>query len=398
MERILVRFAVCAYVLAVSASAQQSRFAAPLDDTALHVLPGSVSPKARPLNDQGPVDSSLQIPFITLSMKPSAAQQADLDRLLEEQRDRSSPNYHQWLTPEQFGDRFGLAPGDFGAVAAWLESHGLQVEYAARARNWIAFSGAAHDVELAFHTRIRRYLVDGQAHFANSTAVSIPAALEGIVSGIRGLDDFWRAAPAAIPDNTTAAGINQLAPDDWATIYDVSPLYALGIDGAGERIGILGGSDMNQSYIDAFRSQFGLPPSQIEQHLVGPDPGITGSANEAALDVEWSGAIARGATIVYIFAANFNTAAQGAIDQNLATVLSESLSSCEPNAAVGNRLMAQQANAQGITWMASSGDSGPAGCDAHGFFGTTGNSTTVSDGPAVGIPASYPEVTAVGGT
>jgi uncharacterized protein (TIGR03437 family) len=331
-------------------------------------------------------------------MKPSAAQQADLDRLLEEQRDRSSPNYHQWLTPEQFGDRFGLTPGDFAAVAAWLGSHGLHMEYAARARNWIAFSGAAHDVELAFHTQIHRYLVDGQAHFANSTAVSIPAALEGIASGIRGLDDFWRVPRASIPDNTTSAGINQLAPDDWATIYDVSPLYAMGIDGAGQRVGILGGSDMNQSYIDAFRSQFGLPPSQIEQHLVGPDPGITGSANEAALDVEWSGAIARGASIVYIFAANFNTAAQGAIDQNLATVLSESLSSCEPDAAVGNRLMAQQANAQGITWMASSGDSGPAGCDAHGFFNTTGNSTTVSDGPAVGIPASYPEVTAVGGT
>ncbi len=331
-------------------------------------------------------------------MKPSAAQQADLDRLLEEQRDRSSPNYRHWLTPEQFGDRFGLAPGDFAAVAAWIESHGLHVEYAARARNWIAFSGAAHDVELAFHTQIHRYLVDGQAHFANSTAVSIPAALAGIASGIRGLDDFWRAAPAAIPDNTTGAGINQLAPDDWATIYDVAPLYAMGIDGAGQRVGILGGSDMNQSYIDTFRSQFGLPPTTIEQHLVGPDPGITGSANEAALDVEWSGAIARGATIVYIYSANFNTAAQGAIDQNLATVLSESLSSCEPNAAAGNRLMAQQANAQGITWMASSGDSGPAGCDAHGFFNTTGNSTTVSDGPAVGIPASYPEVTAVGGT
>ncbi len=98
----------------------------------------------------------------------------------------------------------------------------------------------------------------------------------------------------------------------------------------GQRIGILGGSDMNQSYIDTFRSQFGLPPATVEQHLVGPDPGITASANEAALDVEWSGAIARRATIVYIYSANFNTAAQGAIDQNLATVLSESLSSCEP--------------------------------------------------------------------
>ena len=398
MPRILVRFAVCACILAVSAAAQQSRITEPIDDTARVILPGSVRSKARLSDDQGPADPSLQIPFITLSMKPSAAQQADLDRLLEEQRDRSSSKYHQWLTPEQFGDRFGLASGDYAAVTAWLESHGLHMEYVAQARNWVAFSGAAHDVERAFHTQIHRYLVDGQAHFANSTAVSIPAALAGIASGIRGLDDFWRVAPAAFPDNTTASGVNQLAPDDWATIYDVSPLYAMGIDGTGQRIGILGGSDMDQSYINTFRSQFGLPPTTVEQHLVGPDPGITASANEAALDVEWSGAIARRATIVYIYSANFNTAAQGAIDQNLATVLSESLSSCEPEAAAGNRLMAQQANAQGITWMASWDDSGPAGCDAHGFFGTTGNATTVSDGPAVGIPASYPEVTAVGGT
>src|ERR1017187_7309860 len=398
MPRILVRFAVCACILAVSAAAQQSRITEPIDDTARVILPGSVRSKARLSDDQGPADPSLQIPFITLSMKPSAAQQADLDRLLEEQRDRSSSKYHQWLRPEQFGDRFGLTSGDYAAVTAWLESHGLHMEYVARARNWVAFSGAAHDVERAFHTQIHRYLVDGQAHFANSTAVSIPAALAGIASGIRGLDDFWRVAPAPFPDNTTASGVNQLAPDDWATIYDVSPLYAMGIDGTGQRIGILGGSDMDQSYINTFRSQFGLPPTTVEQHLVGPDPGITASANEAALDVEWSGAIARRATIVYIYSANFNTAAQGAVDQNLATVLSESLSSCEPEAAAGNRLMAQQANAQGITWMASSDDSGPAGCDAHGFFGTTGNATTVSDGPAVGIPASYPEVTAVGGT
>jgi uncharacterized protein (TIGR03437 family) len=397
MSHILLSVVVCACIPVVSA-AQQSRIIEPFDDAVRVILPGSVPFKTQLSADHGPADPSLQIPFITLSMKPSAAQQADLDRLLEEQRDPSSSNYQQWLAPEQFGDRFGLTSGDYAAVTGWLESHGLHIEYVARARNWVAFSGAAHDVERAFRTQIHRYLIDGQAHFANSTAVSIPSALAAIASGIRGLDDFWRAAPAAFPHNTTASGVNQLAPDDWATIYDVSPLYSMGIDGTGQRIGILGSSDMNQSYIDAFRSQFGLPPTTVEQHLVGPDPGITASANEGALDIEWSGAIARHATIVYIYAANFNTAAQGAIDQNLATVLSESLSSCEPDAAAGNRLMAQQANAQGITWVASSGDSGPAGCDTHGFFGTTGNATTVSDGPAVGIPASFPEVTAVGGT
>jgi uncharacterized protein (TIGR03437 family) len=377
--------------------AQERRITGPIDDAVPAVVHGSLHAKAQSRYDQGRVEGSLPIPFVTLTMKPSAAQQAALERLLEDQQDRSSPNYRRWLTPEEFGDSFGLASNDYAAIRVWLESHHLRIEQVARARNWMTFSGAARDVEKAFHTEIHRYLINGESHIANASYVSVPAALQGIID-IRGLDDFWRLPRAAVPENTSASGVHQLAPGDWATIYDVSPLYAMGIDGTGQRIGILGRSDMNQSYIDQFRSQFALPPTTIEKHLVGPDPGITNAAGEAALDLEWSGAIARGATIVYIYSGNFNDSAQAAIDQNLASVISESFGTCEPQGGVGSRLMAQQANAQGITWVASSGDSGAAGCDPHGFFNTTGNATTVSDGSAVSIPASFPEVTAVGGT
>jgi uncharacterized protein (TIGR03437 family) len=347
--------------------------------------------------DRGPVDPAFRLPFVTLVLKPSTAQQADLERLIEQQTDRSSPNYRKWLTPEQFAERFALAQSDYTAAVSWLESHNLHIEQTARARNWITFSGAARDVEEAFQTRIHRYVVNGQEQFANSTEISLPSLLHDVAE-IRGLDDFWRLPSALEAHNTTGSGLTQLAPDDWATIYNVAPLYAMGIDGSGQRVGILGRSSMSQSYIDTFRKQFGLPPTQVEQHLIGPDPGVTNAAGEAALDLEWSGAIARGATIVYIYAANFNDAAQGAIDQNLATVLSESFGTCEPQSAAGLRLMAQQASAQGITWVASSGDSGAAGCDAHGFFGASGSATQVSDGPAVSMPASFPEVTAIGGT
>lgn len=402
MSPMSIRIALCVPVLALASRtllAQQNRITRAADDAHRVVLSGSVHPTAQLRYDQGLVDPSLGMPFVTLTMKPSAIQQAALERLLDEQRDRSSPNYHRWLTAEQFGDRFGLGSQDYAAIVSWLESHGLRIEQTARARNWVAFSGPAGNIESAFHTRMHRYLVDGQAHIANPTEVSIPAAFEDVIGGIRGLDDFWRLPPAAIPENTGSSGVTQLAPGDWATIYNVSPLYAMGIDGTGQRVGILGRSDMNQSYIDQFRSQFGLPPTTIEQHRIGPDPGITNAAAEAALDLEWSGAIARGATIVYIYAGNFFDAAQGAVDQNLATVLSESFGMCEPLlAGAGYRLIGQQANAQGITWVASSGDSGGAGCDAHGFFNVVGNATTVSDGPAVMIPASFPEVTAVGGT
>ncbi len=391
MTNSFVRFAIYTSIL----TALQGR---PIDESQRVVLHGSLSRQAQAAQDLGQADPSLQIPFVTLTMKPTAAQQSELESLLARQADRSSPDYHRWLTPEQFGDRFGLSTADYQTVVEWLGSHHLRVEQAARARNFVTVSGAARDMEAAFQTTIHRYRIGGREHFANSTEVSLPAALSDLVSGIRGLDDLERLARAPLPDYTLSSGATELAPDDWATIYDVAPLYAMGINGSGQRVGILGRSDMNQAYIDQFRSKFGLPPTTVEQHLIGTDPGITNAASEAALDLEWAGAIARGATLVYIYAGTFPDAAQGAIDQNLATVLNESLSACEPLSGAGTRLMAQQANAQGITWVTSSGDSGAAGCDAHGFFNVTNNATIVSDGPAVGMPASFPEVTAVGGT
>ncbi len=324
--------------------------------------------------------------YITLVAKPSASQQAALERLLEEQQDPASPNFHRWLTPEEFGDRFGLSRSDYAKVRSWVESQGFHVETIARARNWIAFSGAPEQVQRAFRADV------------STSNVKIPEELDQLVSGVRGLESLSKKPPAIMPAYTSSTGVNLLSPADWATIYDVAPLYSMGIDGSGQRIAILGTSDFAQSDVDAFRKMFGLPPSTMEQHLVGPDPGLTTSVGEAALDVEWSGAIARNATIVYVYANNFNDAAQAAIDQNLAPVMSQSFGVCEPETGVGNRAMAQQANAQGITWMASSGDSGGAACDPHGHFNSTAGLTPASLGLAVPLPAAYPEVTAVGGT
>jgi hypothetical protein len=84
--------------------------------------------------DLGPVEPSFQLGYVTLMLKQSARQQAMLERLLEEQQDRSSPNYHRWLTPEEFGERFGLSPGDYDAVVSWIKAQGLHVENVARGR------------------------------------------------------------------------------------------------------------------------------------------------------------------------------------------------------------------------------------------------------------------------
>ncbi|HLG99005.1 MAG TPA: protease pro-enzyme activation domain-containing protein [Bryobacteraceae bacterium] len=397
--RRIKRLAFLGHCLLIPLLSQPVRIANRIDDSRRVPLPASIHPKARVENDQGPVDQSMRIEWMTIAMKPTAEQQAALEKLLADQQDRSSPSYHRWLTPEQFGGRFGLNSSDCAAIVSWLAAHGLKIETVARARNWITFSGTAQQVQRTFRTEIHRYLANGEIHFANAEEIQIPEALQDLVSEVRGLNDFQNSFPRVEePRYTTSSGSHQLAPDDWTTIYDVKRLYQMGIDGTGQRVAILGRSDMDQTFVNAFRNANGLPPSVVEQHLIGPDPGITNAANEAALDVEWSGAIAPKATVVYVYANNFNLAAQAAVDQNLAPVMSESFSTCEPQAAAGLRSIALQANAQGITWLASSGDSGGAGCDAHGFFGVTNNSTLASGGLAVSVPASFPEVTAVGGT
>ena len=390
--------------------AQQSRVSnripGRIDDTRRMALSGHVHPQTRPEFDQGRVRPDATVPYVTLEIEPSAAQKADLERLLVEQQDPGSSNYHHWLTPEQFADRFGASTQDANMIAAWLVSQGLTVHAISRGRSWIAFGGTAAQMEAAFQTELHEYIVAGEVHIANATEPSVPAALGGIVKGIRGLNDF-RPKPFARslrkpatregsrPEFTSATGDHNLSPNDFSTIYNVNPLYSAGIDGTGQTLVIAGQTQINLSDIQQFRSRFGLP-AQDPQIVFVPgsrDPGISSDdLPEADLDLEWSGAVARGATIIYVYAWDVITAVQYAIDQNLAPVVSISYGFCEreqpSSAATLLQASAMQANAQGITWFAASGDNGAADCGDTLFSGLA----------AVDLPASIPEVTGVGGT
>jgi uncharacterized protein (TIGR03437 family) len=380
--------------------AQQDRIAARIDINRRVPLRGHVHPNARPQYDRGPVAPSFLVPAITVFLKPSSAQQSALQRTLADQQDPASPNYHRWLTPEQYANSFGASQSDTDKIVAWLEAQGFSVEEVARGRTWITFSGTAQQVQSAFRAGIHRYDVNGELHYANSSDPSVPAALDGIVRGFRGLHDF-RLKPRSIrreidPEMTTGGGSHRIAPDDLATIYDISPLYQAGIDGSGQKIAVVGQTDINLSDIQTFRSKFNLPPSDPQQILVPrhPNPGITGDLDEADLDLEWSGAIARNATIVYVYSDDVVASVFYAIDRNLAPVISMSYGFCEQ----GNlfelpifQSMAQQGNAQGITWLTASGDTGAADCDPQ-------DAAVAQNGLAVDAPASVPEITSLGGT
>jgi subtilase family serine protease len=402
---------LCSVLLALCVTAwaaQPDRIVATIDNSQTVVLKGNVSPHAQPQYDKGSVEPSMKLPFITLLIQPSADQQAALKQLLAEQQDPSSPNYHKWLTPEQFGHRFGLSNADVAKITHWLRSQGFSIAQIARGRDWIAFSGTVAQVQRTFHTDLHRYNVDGEERFANATDPSIPRALEGIVAGFRGLNNF-HPQPLSIKRSDSFKigpdyfnGGNDLAPGDIATIYDIGPLYTAGIDGTGMKIAIMGQTDIYPVDIAQFRAGFGLSPNVPQQILAAgcTDPGVTGDLAEADIDLEWSGAVARSATIIFVKCdTNTNggviSSLQYAINNNTAPVLSMSYGICEanvPNGFLGQyETLIQQANTQGQTLMVSSGDSGAATCDK-----SSGNQATL--GLAVNAFASPPEVTAVGGT
>ena len=437
-------------------AAQPDRVPATIDSSRVTAVPRTVHPLARPQYDQGPVEDSRQFGYVTLVMAPTPTQQAALELLLAQQQDRNSPNFHKWLTPAQYADRFGLSPNDMDRVSAWLQSQGLQIVTIGGGRNSIVFSGTAGQIQNAFNTQIHHFNVNGEKHVANSIPLSVPAALSGVITNVRGIADF-NPKPLNVPAGprhtkgprpsytTTLAGSSGstylFAPGDVATMYDLNPLYsaAPAIDGTGQKLAIIGQTDIFLADLNDFRSGFGLSTisgctttttgvvglvtscntTNFQYFLVAGitdplAPSTCGDLPEADLDLEWSGAIARNAQIVYVNApATFSSdcsqltnnggvfnALAAAINPPsgppLAPVMSLSYGLCEAQTGTLETEL-QQANAEGVTVVNSSGDTGAAACD-----GSPVNSnppyTAAQYGAAVSYPASSPEVTGVGGT
>jgi hypothetical protein len=382
---------------------QETRLKDSIESRLTTPLAGHIHPLAQAQYDHGPADAPQWISPLTLVLKRSAEQQEGLARLLQEQQDPASSQYHRWLTPAEFGQRFGFSQGDIKAVSTWLVSQGFTIVDVPPSRNLIVFRGTVEAVQSAFRTSIHEYVVEGERHIANSTAPSVPAALEPLVLAITGLHDFHpRATP--IPNITFGDGSHNVGPADYAVIYDTLPLNQAGFTGLGEKIAVVGQCNIALADVQKFRTFFSLPANNPQFILAAgsADPGPKGTnpgdCDEAYLDVEWSGGIASAATIEYVYAKDVFFAVQYAITHNIGNVVSMSFGGCEqddsPNVGTSNQALAQQGNAQGITWVASSGDSGAAGCDAA--FSKTALKAT--KGLAVNFPASIPEVTAVGGT
>jgi subtilase family serine protease len=388
--------------------ARADRIPQAISNTQSWRMQGNVRPHLQPKLDRGPVDPSFPMQGMKLVFQLTSSQETALNALLQQQMDPSSANYHGWLTPEEYANRFGLFPADIRRLTSWLQQQGFTNIVPARSGTWIGFNGSAAQVQTVFHTTIHQYLVNGQMHYANIVEPSLPGVFRGVIAAISGLNDFRPQARVVVKSvqpyfTSSLSGNHFLAPDDFATIYDVQGLYASGINGAGQAIAIMGQSDLskdtghnNRYDVVTFRDVSNLPPVDLQVILVpgSSDPGIVkNDVDEANLDVEWSGAVARNAKLIYVNSQNalFNSL-QYAVDQNLAPVISLSYGDCEPNFSSSDIStltgIAQQANAQGQTIVSSAGDSGPADCDYSSDPNNPVKSAT--HGYAVDVPASFP--------
>ena len=414
LKRVILATALLA-LLGAGATPAQARSPRVIDDNDTVTLKGNVHPHARPEFDRGPSDPALPMERMILHLKRTASQQADLEGLLSAQQDPASASYHRWLTPEAFGERFGPGQQDVAALTAWLTSHGFTVDEVTRGRSSVVFSGTAATVERAFHTTMRDYQVEGKLRHANAQDPAVPRGLSDLVGGVVSLHSFprkpmhFRVTPqeSGAQPQFNKFGAHFIAPADFATIYNLGPLYAAGIDGTGQTIAIVGrthpaGSDTPVTGNWAvFRSSLGLPAKAPQVVLNGTDPGdVAADDGEADLDVEWSGAVAKNATILYViskstFTDGIDLSAQYIVNSNLAPIMSTSYGSCEAQMGTSENAfyngLWQQAASQGITSFVSSGDSGVAGCSAADAASGTG-------GLGVNGLASTPYNVAVGGT
>jgi len=408
-----------------------------IDDAKFVTLAGNTHPMARAQYDQGLVDPQLPMERIVLLLKRSPEQETALEALLAEQYDPKSPNFHHWLQPEEFGKLYGPSDSDVAAVTGWLQNHGFQIYLVNKGKVTIEFSGTAAQVQEAFHTEMHKYLVGGKMHLANDRDPSIPEALAPVVSGIAALHDFFPVHQSVLgkwvrrdkktgkitPLDPELSGIRpeygftnedgnpqeDLTPYDFATIYNLLPLWNAGITGKGQTIAISAATDIEASDVSFFRSTFGLGgfTGTVNQIHNGTDPGIvSGFQIENTLDTEWSGATAPDATVDLVVSAStattpgFLLSDQYIVEHpSMFTIMSASYGTCEIGMGTAGNATAngiyQQGATAGISMFESAGDQGSAGCDnsdAQNFPNAAGYGLNVNG------YASSPYITAVGGT
>jgi subtilase family serine protease len=414
----------CVYAQIDAGAYKRARILQGINETERVVLAGNTHPEARAANDRGRVPNGFAMDHMLLQLKRSPEQELALQQFVEALQIKGSPNYHHWISAQEFGERFGLAKSDLEAVSGWLESHGFHINVVYPSGMLIDFSGNAGEVRKAFQTEIHYLEVKGETHVGNMSDPQIPAALFPVVAGVVSLHDFRPHAMyhlrKANKQFTTTDLFGDLTyavvPADLAKIYNLNPLFSAGISGQGQTIVLIEDTDVYKSSDwNTFRQTFGLdgysssftqvhppaPPSQPGNNCAAPGV-IAPNDAEAILDAEWASAAAPSAAIEMAACADTSNtfggliAIENLINANTAppSIMSISYGQCETvNGAAANAAYDaayQQAVAEGVSVFVAAGDSGAAGCD--------NSAAEATHGIGVNAFASTPNNVAVGGT
>ena len=307
MHRFLFKgWLIALLVLPAATLAQRpaERITAEIDDNERATIPGSHSPLARPENETGRMAATASLEGLSLVFSRTSEQEANLQELIAAQQDPTSPSYQRWLSPEEFAERFGVADADIAKVQFWLEKSGFTVDGVSRGKNRITFSGTVGQVEASFGTEMHYYKVDGETHFSASKDISVPTALSSLVLTVTNLSSFLPRPhlrlrgplPAVSPNLTSSqSGNHFLTPKDVATIYNISPAYSAGFNGAGQSIAVVGQSDIVMTDIENFQTAAGFTPVKDPIKVLAStnNPGTkSGDEAESDIDLEYTSTIA----------------------------------------------------------------------------------------------------------
>ncbi len=402
----------CLAAAGAQAATGSALVTARVSEASLTTLSRSTPSALATATDTGPLASSHALEHLQLALKRPADKQAALDALVLAQTTKGSQAYHRWLTPAELRDQYGPDAADIATTVAWLQSHGLVVNKVSPTGMSIDFSGTAGSVGAAFHTTLHSYTRAGQQHFAESGEQSIPSALSPVVAGAV-LGNFFPRPMLAASRKPTAAALATatvhkvgtsytmavqgttffaVTPSDFHTIYDENGLFngssVVGkVTGKGVTLAVAEQTDINPADVQNFRSQFGLSGFAGTLSLTHPggcvDPGFTADEGEAALDAEWSGAVAPDAAVIEASCSSSETgfgvmtALQNLVEGGTpAVAISVSYGGSE----VGNGIvfltewsnLVEEGAAEGISIFVSSGDGAADIADTDATLATSG--------------------------
>lgn len=415
---------IMAFSFALSASAADTsprpeglaspRVIRPIVDAQRSALRGTVSLLAEHAVDAGGLSDQTYFRHIIVVLRRPGEVERRLEELSASQNRVGSPDFHRWLTPDDLGREFGPDKADRAVVYDWLRSHGAVINSVAASGMTIDISASSESLRDAFGADMHRISRHGVDHVANLAQLSVPEALAPLIAGVVGLDDdrktsyvMPRHLAPQVATGSTGNTADLVGPQDFATIYNLRGLQASGIVGTGSTIAVVGRSEIVQSDVDAFDRHFRIdrkPVAGIRHGRTSCDePGVMagGDGVEAAIDVEWAGAVAPGARV--IMAACASTMTTDGVDlaslqavELVPDVISVSFGECEALLPPGEIALYHdlwlQAALQGTTVVVAAGDSGAEACSGGGDIGDA------SRGAAVSGLASTPFNVAVGGT